>query len=473
MSNKGLAFYDMEIYRNWCCINIKLNDRFYRYEHTFNRPAPQDHLAWFMLNTTLVGFNNQRYDDIMILMMYHRFTTKQMYDVSQRLIVDKEPAYKVIESLKLNKKSNMYILNIDSLDTIDIMNVLVGKAGLKLYGARVHYKKLQELPIPFDQLTTWEQQRILVNYCDNDVGVTEYLHDTIKGEFDLRIGMGKQYDGIDLRSKSGPQIAEILLVKMCEQARDGVTILKPKIGVNVPTEMRYDKPYWIKFKTDKYKKLLSEICNDTFYLNEKTGHLILGDSVKDRIFLSNDCSLKMGIGGLHAVTMPGARFSSEEYAIEEQDFASLYPHIIVNSNSYPLHFGVSFFDTYKYILASRLEDKHAGRKLESNSKKLILNSSFGQFSSMYSRLYAPQLLLNTTLSGQLTLLMLIERVELQGFNIFTANTDSITLIYKRNRINEFHKICDDFSKEVNIQLEGDFYSKYIQMNVNNYFAVYE
>lgn len=120
--------------------------------------------------------------------------------------------------------------------------------------------------------------------------------------------MGNQYDGVDLRSKSGPQIAEILLVKMCEKAREGIKILRPKIGVNVPVEMTYDKPWWIKFKTDKYKKLLAEIEADTFKLNEKTGHLILGNSVKDRIFLSNDSSLKMGIGGLHAVTMPGARF---------------------------------------------------------------------------------------------------------------------------------------------------------------------
>lgn len=147
--------------------------------------------------------------------------------------------------------------------------------------------------------------------------------------------------------------------------------------------------------------------------------------------------------------------------------------MIVNSGSYPVHFGPSFFETYKYILASRLEDKHAGRILESNSKKLILNSSFGQFSSMYSRLYSPNLLLNTTLSGQLTLLMLIELLELNGFDIFTANTDSVTLMLKRSEIDRYKSLCGSFEKETNLILEHDFYSKYIQLNVNNYFAIYE
>ena len=44
---------------------------------------------------------------------------------------------------------------------------------------------------------------------------------------------------------------------------------------------------------------------------------------------------------------------------------------------------------------------------EDSSKKIQINGSFGKLGSKYSLLYAPDLLLQTTITGQLALLMLI------------------------------------------------------------------
>ena len=460
---KRLAFVDTEVYKNWSCIDFKVDGQHFTYEHTDANKIDKPKLQWFIQNATLVGFNIDGYDEIMILLMFNHASNQKMYEVSQRIIVQGERPWSIMKSENLPQ---------NALDSIDIMPVLRGQASLKLYGARIHFHRLQELPIPFDKETTRADQLALMDYCANaDVEVTEELYHNVKGEIDLRVNMSEMY-GIDLRSKSGANIAETLLVKMCEKANND-TISKPVIGQDIPLEMRYQKPHWINFKTDKFKKILADIENDVFFLNPHTGHLILGSSVKDRIVYTEDGAGKMGIGGWHQIVCESARFSDGEYVIRESDFQSLYPNLIVNSQSYPSHFGPVFFDTYKEILSSRLADKKAGRKGDSEAKKLILNSSFGQFSNQYSKLYSPNLLLNTTLSGQLTLLMLIEQVEMQGFDIFSANTDSITLMLKRTRIDEYESLCRDFEKQTDLVLEHDDYKYYVTQNVNSYFAEYE
>lgn len=459
--SKPLCFFDFEIYRNWACVVFKINGKHYQHTHTNDCPSDFIALGKFIKNTTLVGFNNDGYDNVMLMLMRAGASPEKLYEVSQRIIGEGERAWEIM---------NLENLDDSQLDTIDIMQVLRGKAGLKLYGARIHFPRLQELPIPYDKVTTEADQRVLLSYCANDTDVTEKLFYNIKGEVDLRVAMSVKY-GMDLRSKSGAQIAETLLVHMCEKA-NGTRIQRAVIGANVPLEMQYKKPHWIKFKTEKFQKLLAEIEADTFKLNPETGHLILGKSVQDRIVNLGDSNAKMGIGGLHAIISEGSRYSNEAYVICEADFASLYPNIIVNSESYPAHFGKVFLDIYGELLVSRISDKHAGRKDDSEGKKLILNSSFGQFSNKYSKLYSPNLLLNTTLSGQLTMLMLIEQVELAGFDIFSSNTDSITLRLLRCDVEKFKHICYTFEKQVNLTLEFDYYSCYVASNVNSYFAKY-
>jgi len=59
------------------------------------------------------------------------------------------------------------------------------------------------------------------------------------------------------------------------------------------------------------------------------------------------------------------------------------------------------------------------------SEKLILNSVFGKLGNKYSIFYSPDMLIQVTLTGQLTLLMLIEELEACGVSVMSANTDGI------------------------------------------------
>ena len=57
----------------------------------------------------------------------------------------------------------------------------------------------------------------------------------------------------------------------------------------------------------------------------------------------------------------------------------------------------------------------------------MLNGTFGKTGSPYSVLFAPEMMIQTTITGQLALLMLIEHLETASISVISANTDGIVI----------------------------------------------
>src|SRR5690625_2631930 len=91
-----------------------------------------------------------------------------------------------------------------------------------------------------------------------------------------------------------------------------------------------------------------------------------------------------------------------------------------------------------------LKDELAYQKTQSDTLKISVNGSFGKLGSKYSALYAPDLLIQTTLTGQLALLMLIERMELAGISVRSANTDGIVCQFRRELEHEMEQVAFDW-----------------------------
>lgn len=91
--------------------------------------------------------------------------------------------------------------------------------------------------------------------------------------------------------------------------------------------------------------------------------------------------------------------------------------------------------------------------------------------SMESWLYDKQALLSVTLTGQFSLLMLIEALELEGFHVVIANTDGIETMVKRDKTDRYYEICKEWEKTTGYNLEFDQYSKIYMSTVNDYFAI--
>ena len=108
------------------------------------------------------------------------------------------------------------------------------------------------------------------------------------------------------------------------------------------------------------------------------------------------------------------------------------------------------------LLKQELEALKAERRkylVESDVKKLELNGSYGKFGSKYSFLYSPELLLQTTITGQLSLLMLVETLEDNNLKVVSANTDGIVVYYKRTELDKVHDLLWDWELQTSYQLE--------------------
>ncbi len=106
-----------------------------------------------------------------------------------------------------------------------------------------------------------------------------------------------------------------------------------------------------------------------------------------------------------------------------------------------------------------------------DSLKITINGSFGKFGSRFSVLYAPKLLIQTTVTGQLSLLMLIEWLEAEGIEVISANTDGIVIRCHEDDESLMREILAFWEKRCSFELEVAEYSALHSRDVNNYIAV--
>jgi hypothetical protein len=102
---------------------------------------------------------------------------------------------------------------------------------------------------------------------------------------------------------------------------------------------------------------------------------------------------------------------------------------------------------------------------------MVINGSFGKFGSTFSILYSPNLIIQTTITGQLSLLMLIERLELAGIRVISANTDGVVSLVPKTLENVFSAIVKQWESETNFKMEETIYSSLHSRDVNNYIAI--
>jgi hypothetical protein len=181
-------------------------------------------------------------------------------------------------------------------------------------------------------------------------------------------------------------------------------------------------------------------------------------------------------GGLHTENKPEIFEADENYEIIDWDVSSYYPAIIINNKRYPSHLGKEFLLGYKQMFDRRLELKPQAKKDKRvkgivGALKLAVNSVYGKSSDMQNWIYDRQLTMFTTITGELSLFMLIEAYELEGIHVISANTDGVTIRIKKTDIDKMHEINAWWSKLTQYELERTDYSKIIFSTVNDYLAI--
>ena len=96
---------------------------------------------------------------------------------------------------------------------------------------------------------------------------------------------------------------------------------------------------------------------------------------------------------------------------------------------------------------------------------------FGKLGSCFSKIYAPDLMLGITLTGQFYLLSVIEQLVFFGATIISANTDGITFGGTPEIVKKCQDFIDMFGWCSNFDFEYTHYRSISMKDCNNYIAV--
>lgn len=449
---------DTECYKNYWLLSAKhiATGRIKNFELYDGHPLDGG-ISGTLSNYTSISFNGLGYDMLMIVAALQGYDNAKLKRLSDTIIVSKTPAWRLAKDLDLYPPAQW--------DHIDLMEVAPGRVGLKIYGGRLGMPKLQDLPIKPDDEITPEQREPLRTYCVNDLDTTEALYNALKQQIALREDMGRQY-GMDLRSKSDAQIAETV-IKSELQVLTGKQYRAPKLADDY--SFTYLNPKIISFESPELKAVFKRILKTPFCLGGN-GSVQLPAWLKDTKIKIGTTEYQMGVGGLHSCEK-SQYVAAGDNALYELDVAGYYPAIILQQRLAPESLGEPFLKVYQSIVDRRLKAKRAGDKVISETLKIAVNGSFGKLGSKYSALYAPDLLIQTTITGQLALLMLIERMEAAGVNVVSANTDGVVLLCPQENQAAADLVAFDWMLDTSYELERNDYSVLASRDVNNYIAV--
>jgi hypothetical protein len=459
MSSRTKAVLDIECYTNYFLIAIKsmANDKVVTFERSDWSDFDAEQLNSVLRKYTIVTFNGNRYDLLLLKGSIAGFDASKLKIMSDDIIVNNVRAWDT-ES-KYNLPQCKYI------DHIDLIDVAPGKASLKIYGGRLHSKRMQDLPIEPSAIIKLDERELLTSYCINDLDTTIDLFNKLSSQIDLREKMGEEL-GIDLRSKSDAQIAEAVIKKQIEAIK-GTKIYRPDLPNGF--SFNYVPPKFIKFKHPELVNALEVFKSEAFTLNEK-GDAVEPEKVGKLKVKINQTVYQLGIGGIHSCEKTVNYIAGTDYILVDRDVTSYYPNIILNQRLYPKHIGTEFLTAYKSIVEKRVHAKRTGDKVTDASLKIVINSSFGKFGNKWSALYSPDLLIQTTVTGQLALLMLIEALEGSGIQVVSANTDGIVIYcHKRNQAALF-SIIAAWEETTGFNTEETAYTALYSRDINNYVA---
>lgn len=457
--------FDTECYSNYWTCRFDTGESFQMFE---GNPLDIAGLSRTLSRYTLVSFNGQGYDLPIIEAALQGANNSRLKQLSDTIIVGQEKLWH----------------RLDWIDHIDIMNVLPGMGGQKAYGAKNNTKTLQDLPYDPGIITDWVSRWNLFEYCGVDLTVLRELFEKFQTQLKLRVEIGAEY-GMDVRSKSDPQIAEAVLKSLLP--------FKPVVPYYAKkTPFYYHAPAWVKFVN---LDLLERVIQLPFHINESGGvspnyHMDFVDwgseqkrldahgqwvkrpkDWKPSVVSIGGTTYTVGIGGLHSNETSAYHMVDDETILADWDVASYYPSLILNTGIFPKQIGPVFNKIYNEWYELRLEAKHAGIKKTADSLKLFLNGLFGKLNSKYSIVYGPPELIQVTITGQLALLMLIETMELSGIRVISANTDGIILKYKPEMNWLVEEIIHAWEKQTGLVMEETRYKLIAAMNVNSYVAI--
>ena len=352
------------------------------------------------------------------------------------------------------------------------------RVSLKRLEFEMDLQNIEEMPIHHTKTDmTDDEIALTIDYCHNDVLATyefykittgDTEHPLYKGnnQIELRQDIFDEF-GIPCLNYSDSKIGDEMIKKYyCQEKGIHYSELPKKGYFRKEVKAKNCIAEYVAFQTPELQQFLKHVKKQVFTLTD--------DFKESLVFHGNTYTFAKG--GLHTENKPKIFEADDETLIVDWDVSSYYPAIIINNNRYPAHLGPEFLRGYKQMFEKRLELKPLAKKDKKikgivGALKLAVNSVYGKSSDMQNWIYDRQLTMFTTITGELSLLMLIEAYELNDINIISANTDGVTIMVTKDKIDKMHEINKWWMELTSYELERTDYQKIIFSTVNDYLAI--
>jgi len=481
-----VLIYDIETMQEFFLIGIldPETDQYYEFEVS-KWSNSLDNFIKFIENKNeyyWVGYNNLRFDSQVVEYILRNY--EDWHELSGLEICAKiaQKAADVIHDANYDvfPEYREYELSLKQLDVFkvnhfDNKNRMV---SLKRLEFEMDLENIEEMPIHHEKVDMSKKDiEIIMNYCKNDVLATYEFYKITRGDTEhplykeidqvqLRLDIQEEF-GINCLNYSDSKIGDEMIKKYyCSEKKIEYTQLPKKGYFRTEIAVKNCIADYIEFQTPQLKEFLKKI--------KKIKLKPLDDFKESLVFYDNTYSFMKG--GLHTENKPKIFEADDEYEIIDWDVSSYYPAIIINNEKYPHHLGKEFLRGYKQMFDKRLELKPFAKKDKKikgivAALKLAVNSVYGKSSDMQSWIYDKQLTMFTCITGELSLLMLIEAYELRGIHVISANTDGVTVRIKKCDLELMKAINNWWMELTSYELEATHYSKIIFSTVNDYLAI--
>jgi len=435
-------------------------------------------IAKIMFNHRMFTFNGNHYDMPMLAYALKGANTAALKKLNDEII---------IQQLMPWEAYDIYDMRLpDFLDHVDLFQVAPSAAqmfSLKKYAGVMGCKRMQELPYDPDTWLTKSQINDVLEYLHNDLDVTDELRDEMTPQVELRAQLSAKYN-FDFRSKSDAQCGEAV-IKLLVERHVGQRIYKPDIE---PGPFQYEAPAYIKFQTPYMQDMLNQLLRSRF-LVKGDGYVQMSElfmrkkSKAKEIEVDEEAEYeggaeirignnvyKMGIGGLHSQEKSVSHFADDENDLVDTDVTGYYPNLMLRAGQEPDNMRGLFVPIFKGLVDDREAAKKAGQKAKAESMKIFTNGLFGKTGSPYSIVYSPHMMIQTTVTGQLSILMLIEELSMRGFEVISVNTDGVVTVVPKVRRGEFRSVVYEWEWTVGLHTEETMYRSIHARDVNSYVA---
>lgn len=476
----------------------------------------------------LYGFNNKAYDNLMVAGFLSRFDKfdstklllKWLYQLSQKYInnqdnrdylyADKEIEflkryplpYTTVdlqlvfalnsasvqidkdsgERLKFGKSLKQTSINLKWYQLLDYTLPPINEEEREKYWSKdVLYKDATVKQLnsvitnDFDRYILPQYINPMMHYNKNDVFIVCEMARQEPDEIRLRYSLENAFQ-IPVLSSARSNISDKLLNKFYSK----MSGLQVKDFIKKRTErtrLSFNKVIFphIHFKTKQLQDLLNDMMQVYVY------HTTKDDFQRVINFYGTEYTL--ACGGIHTKDKPAVLKSDDKYIYIHHDYTSYYPSIMVEYKIAPAHLNTGVFcSMVDYFRQTRIKAKHTkdedGEVMEgvhnsitAQALKIVINAIYGKFGYERFWLYDRLAQLKVTINGQLMTMSLVEKLELAGIHVISANTDGIVLKLPNDKRDIYNQICKEWNEENRMSADDEEYKLLVTRDINNYFDI--